>query len=773
MKRILRIAAAAALALPTGMSWHDARAAEQVTAYPAVAVLANAVAEQANPDAHLPKAHSGGGDGAYNIKTNDTAARTGYFKFRVDAEQVPDDANRVYFSLKGKSNASQGSLAFSNKTGTFANDRGETVPRAPTLLPQKVEAVDFVVDPYDIPPSNVTSSADDGNIAPNAVDNNRYTRWSAQNTAEQNQYITFDLGEPKPVGYVGIAFYNGDSRQSFFTLQASNDGAVWIDVASNAASSGASQQVEAFDLHAYELTTRYLRYVGHGNNSDNANSRGWNSITEFQAYPPHPDGTTPVVDAPYVEPELPPTEPYTQPGLTNPDGTPYAVHTPNPVTGATHDVVADFGADPADNENDDTPAILAAIAAADSGDEVYFPNGTYNLISTMPGDAQTNFQLKNGVNLRGESEAGTVLKSDLNEPGNSRAIKAFNKNNIYISDLTITARYDGRYTTDPTSQNPGIGGFGNGIYIDQSGDQGSYNITIERVTIEHFQRMGIRIAKSHDVTVRHSTFRKATDVGGGGAGYGIAVQGTPKVDTLGLPTDTRHVLIEHNRFEGPYLRHGVVVQYYAHNNLVANNTFLSTQLDAIDLHGEDEYLNEVAFNHVENVPRGGIGVGNTGGTPPLSNHDASGPGNYIHRNSVVNTRDGILVYMGSPGTRIEENLITGTKDYVNAAGIKILNGPGTIVKDNVIVGNEAPGFWGILLAHDPGDVNAGTGAGAGDPVDATVTGNVVRRNANGLKIEAGQRITVLGNEIKQNRGTNVQVDVPLAEHDLKLKKEKK
>ncbi|MCI3921008.1 right-handed parallel beta-helix repeat-containing protein [Paenibacillus sp. TRM 82003] len=832
-------------------------AAEQVTEYPVVQAAANAVAEQANPDRHLTKAHSGGSDGAYNIKVNDTGARTGFFRFEVNAGNVPADATRVYLSLKGKSNGGQGTVTLnvyglmddgwqvddamhgqtvtgdtylltwnrapaiddasamflgtmttregadseslidataflaahggdgavsfavvgttdsnvqvynSYKTGTFTNGTGGKESRAPGLKPQKVEIVEFVVNPYDIPALNVTSSADDGNIAPNTVDNNRYTRWSAQNTDEMDQYITFDLGASLPIGYLGIAFYNGDTRKSLFDLLASSDGATWTTVATGLESSGATASIEPFDLHGKTLTARYLRYVGHGNSSDNVNSRAWNSITEFQAYPPHPDGATPVIDAPYKEPELPPADPYTKPGLTNPDGTPYAAHTPNPVTGATLSVV-DFGADPANDETDDTPAVLAAIDAAKAGDEVYFPNGTYNLISTMPGDSQSHFQLKNGVNLRGESQAGAILLSYLNEPGNSRVIKAFNKNNVRISNLTITARFDGAYTTDTSTKNPDIGGVGNGIYIDQSADKGSYNITIDAVTFEYFQRMGIRIAKSRDITVRNSVFRNATDVGGGGAGYGISVQGTPKVPTLGLDTDTFHVLVENNRFEGPYLRHGVVVQYYAHNNLVKGNTFLNNQLDAIDLHGEDEYLNEIAYNHVEGVPRGGIGVGNTGGTPPLTNHDASGPGNWIHHNTVVNTRDGILVYLGSPNTIIEANTIRDTTSVEGAAGIRVLNGPGTVIKDNVITNNTASGFWGIVLAHDPGDVNAGTFAGKGDPSNVTITGNTVTGNANGLKIEAGTGIKVTGNNISGNLGTNVRVDVPLDTHDLDL-----
>src|SRR5262249_38219376 len=154
-------------------------------------------------------------------------------------------------------------------------------------------------------------------------------------------------------------------------------------------------------------------------------------------------------------------------------------------TGATLDLSDPrYGIDLADNSNDDLPGILKALAEAKKGDEVYFPKGVYNLVTTMPGDKQSHFQLVNGVNLRGESMEGSILKSHMSGAGNSRVIKAFNKNSVTISNLTITSTYEGTFSTDTTVQNPGIGGFGNGIYIDQSAEKGSYNITIDGVLIE-------------------------------------------------------------------------------------------------------------------------------------------------------------------------------------------------------------------------------------------------------------------------------------------------
>jgi hypothetical protein len=52
-------------------------------------------------------------------------------------------------------------------------------------------------------------------------------------------------------------------------------------------------------------------------------------------------------------------------------------------------------------------------------------------------------------------------------------------------------------------------------------------------------------------------------------------------------------LVQGCQFLGPYTRNGVVLQYSTHNNLVAFNVARDNRLDAIDLHGEDEFLNEI------------------------------------------------------------------------------------------------------------------------------------------------------------------------------------
>ncbi|MFD0677833.1 MULTISPECIES: S-layer homology domain-containing protein [unclassified Paenibacillus] len=591
-----------------------------------------------------------------------------------------------------------------------------------------------------LPVIGVTASSSDGNIEINTIDSNSYTRWSASG---DGQWIMFDLDEIKSIGYVGIGFYKGDMRSTNFEIETSVDGITWTQRFSGS-SSGRTTAMQAFDIP--DTDARYVRVTGHGNSDGST----FTSLTDVHIYAPFANGDTPVAVIPYIVPGPPPgAVPFTQPGMTNADGTNHPVHMPHVTSGRVINVL-DYGADPSDNRTDDRPAIQAAINAAVEGDEVYLPNGTYNL-NTAP-DGIANLLLKTGVNLRGESESGTVLKTALNKVKNSTLLKAANQHELVISNLTLTSTWEGAYTTDHKVNNPASGGPDSMIVIANYGDYPSYNITIDHVTVEKFTRMGIRIDNSHDVVVKNSSFRNATDVGPGGSGYGVAIQGMAKVDRLGYDNDTRWNLVENSSFEGPYLRHGALIQFVAHNNTVRNNHFNKTKLDAIDLHGELEYLNDIYGNLVTDITTGGaVGLGNTGGTAP-SNHSKSGPKNYIHDNIIRNSREGIVVTMGTPDTIIENNLIENTTNVEDAAGINVLNGPGTIIRNNVIRNNTAPNYWAILLEHDKGDEKANY-IGEGDPLNVQILNNTITGNTNGIQLQAGTGIVLRGNKL-DNSGTN-------------------
>ncbi|WP_251038362.1 discoidin domain-containing protein [Paenibacillus albidus] len=586
----------------------------------------------------------------------------------------------------------------------------------------------------------VTASGSDGNLETNVLDNNSYTRWSA---AGDGQWIALDLGESRDLGYVGIGFYKGNVRSTSIEIETSEDGTVWTPVFSGK-SSGGTAEMQAFDLP--DSSARYVKITGRGNSDGSV----YMSLTDVHLYEPYAGGGTPVAIIPYMEPETPEgTVPFTAPGLTNPDGTGHAVHTPHSVTGRTIDV-RDYGANPADNGVDDRPAIQAAIDAAAAGDEVFLPSGVYHLL-TAP-DGTTNLSLKSGVNLRGESEKGTLLITSLNLVTHSAAIKASSQHDIVLSNMTLSSTWSGRYSTDHQNNNMEAGGPDTMIRIANYGDNPSYNITVDHVTVEKFRRMGIRIEHSRDVTVKNATFRNATDLGPGGSGYGVSIQGTPKTDRLGFENDTKWNVVEDSAFEGPYLRHGALIQFVAHNNVLRNNTFTGTKLDAIDLHGELEYLNEIYGNVITDVLTGAaIGLGNTGGSAP-SNHSKSGAGNYIHDNIIKHCRNGIVVIMGTPDTVIENNVIENTTDITGAAGIKILNGPGTIIRNNVIRNNTTDSYWAILLEQDKGDAAAGN-IGAGVPRNVRIEGNNIAGNTNGIGLFAGTGI-LLKNNLLDNLTVN-------------------
>ncbi|WP_372629785.1 alpha/beta hydrolase fold domain-containing protein [Cohnella sp.] len=611
-----------------------------------------------------------------------------------------------------------------------------------------------------LPVVDVVASGSDGNPEFNTLDNNLYTRWSA---AGAGQWIRFDLGEIRRIGYVGIAFYKGDMRTTSIRIETSSDGSVWT-AGFEGSSNGRTTAMQPFDIP--DADARYVRITGYGNSDGSV----FTSLTAVHLYPPFAHGDTPVALIPYTEPGRPDgAVPFTQPGMREADGTVRPLHTPNPVTGRSINVL-DYGADPLDNNQDDRPAIQAAIQAAEAGDEVYLPNGVYNLLSAP--DGVTNLALKSGVNLRGESETGTILKTSLDKVRNSAALKASRQHDLVISDLTLTSTWDGEYSTDHRNNNPAAGGPDSQIVIANFGEDPSYRITVERVTVEKYMRMGVRIDNSRDIVIRNSAFRNATDVGGGGAGYGVSIQGIAKVDRLGYANDTIWNVVENSVFEGPYLRHGVLIQFVAHNNVVRNNRFDRIKLDAIDLHGELEYLNEIYGNLITNIlTGGGIGLGNTGGTAP-SNHSKSGPGNYIHDNIIRNSREGIAVTMGTPDTVIERNRIELTDQVEGASGILVMNGPGTIIRGNSILNNTAADFWGILLKRDPGDQNANN-VGAGDPHQVRIERNTIIDNTNGIQIAAGTEIVLRGNVLNntglnyhQSEGTSVTIEELSANADL-------
>lgn len=367
--------------------------------------------------------------------------------------------------------------------------------------------------------------------------------------------------------------------------------------------------------------------------------------------------------------------------------------------------VMDFGVKANDSTFDNTPMIQAAIDSAQPGETVYIPEGVYYLksASLFSSSYVSHLVMKSEVNIKGAGQDKTILISayddDTNEKHKTAVILARTVSNLNISELTVSSD-----TSDDSLPDPDVSNLNHfvasapvyGIVVDNDKPTEAHgDILIENVLVEKFQRMGIRIRVVNHVTVRGCTIQKATDLGGGGAGYGISIQGMGNgADLTGSNLDATENLVEDCTILGPYIRHGILLQYYAHHNLVTNNRIQDTLLDAIDLHGEDEYANEISYNTIINTRRGaGIGLGNSGAT-----HDATGPDNYIHHNEIIGGDRGIDVLYGTENTRIYGNSIRDI-DNGDATGIFVQNGHGTLIEGNEITNFTGAESLGIQVLY--------------------------------------------------------------------------
>ncbi|MCV7061816.1 right-handed parallel beta-helix repeat-containing protein [Mycolicibacterium vaccae] len=178
-----------------------------------------------------------------------------------------------------------------------------------------------------------------------------------------------------------------------------------------------------------------------------------------------------------------------------------------------------------------------------------------------------------------------------------------------------------------------------------------------------------------------------------------------------------------NNTIGPVIRHGILIQEYAHHNLIEHNTITGAVSGAIDLHGEDEYSNAIRYNTVSDCVRNGTSVSPNGagieigeysgvvGTDKL--HDNSGPNNWIHHNIVYNCTCGLRIVNNSNNTWIEDNIFydnleAGIKAdlapledlfirrntiYGNGSGILLNDVRGAVLEDNKVTDNRKYGIW--------------------------------------------------------------------------------
>jgi hypothetical protein len=358
--------------------------------------------------------------------------------------------------------------------------------------------------------------------------------------------------------------------------------------------------------------------------------------------------------------------------------------------------LSDFGVTASNSDDNDSLGLQAAIDSLETGDILRFQEGVYHLKSSI--------NVPSGITLEAiEGEAvefvtiGIESGFRLSPSVSDVTLRGF----AVIGDDTVL-----RY----------------GVELGESNISGPERIWLKGLRIEGFARQGIRMRSTKHVKVENCHILNATDLGGGGRGYAVELHGN---------SCEQNWIV--GNVIGPVIRHGVLLQFSAHNNLVEKNTCFETTEDAYDLHGEDEYANELRFNLAywdgDSAPLGspsGFGVGNTGAT-----HDRSGPGNWIHHNEVVGYQLGIEVIQQSHIVFIDANKLHDNP----VAGIKLHNGSGNSVwiRGNAISGSEVgvdaqPGSAGLVVDGNLIYDNAIGVQTSGDLLDYRIINNDLRGN---------------------------------------------
>ncbi|RDW15182.1 hypothetical protein CWR48_19315 [Oceanobacillus arenosus] len=110
----------------------------------------------------------------------------------------------------------------------------------------------------------------------------------------------------------------------------------------------------------------------------------------------------------------------------------------------------------------------------------------------------------------------------------------------------------------------------------------------------------------------------------------------------------------------------------------------------------------------------------------------------------------VLDILGTPDTLIEGSRITPGEG--SETGIEIHNAPGTELQGSHITGGTNA-FWANRLREDKGT----DGRGKGIPTDIRNEHNVIRQTANGIRIDAGEKLSVVENIIEGIDGAKLRV----------------
>jgi hypothetical protein len=114
--------------------------------------------------------------------------------------------------------------------------------------------------------SDYPSNTLDGNM------NGDINSWSVEGN---NQWIAYELSQITTVSYVRFAFFADSQR--YFDIQYSTNGTTWVNASSGLTS--AANKANQFQTFSFTpVTTKYIRFLGHGSSVSGIN--GWNAIVE-------------------------------------------------------------------------------------------------------------------------------------------------------------------------------------------------------------------------------------------------------------------------------------------------------------------------------------------------------------------------------------------------------------------------------------------------------------------------------------------------------------
>lgn len=390
------------------------------------------------------------------------------------------------------------------------------------------------------------------------------------------------------------------------------------------------------------------------------------------------------------------------------------------VTGTTRSILS-FGATANNTGVDNFTAIQNCINACSAGDEVFIPTGVF----TVKGSSALTG--KNGVSIRGQSRTGAVISTAYTAQPNACLLIPTNANDLTLSSFSIistgavglTYQAGIRLGSSNTPTNP----------LQNS------RVIIRDIDVQRHERFGIELNNTKHVLVDACFVSNATNLGGGGSGYGVIINGNN-----GTNNWVKSCTI------GPVIRHGQIIQFSAHHNLIESNTYQGNSADCIDCHGEDEYSNEIRFNTIfgghynlaNDTTPAGIGIGEWSGVEgTTTSHDNSGPNNWVHHNEVYDCEFGFRICNQSNFTYVEDN---NFHDCLQAGIRADLNRLNNLFLDRNTVQNNAQGIQindVTTLTCRNNIVTGNTGVGISTNANCTgytITGNTVTGNGTNYSI---------------------------------------